>query len=141
VIGICVSFVSQRLMRVTLRFKLTTRAFDRLDNRLAALMLVNVRQRDSAYFFVHPGDAPTGRAFLQGKSKHRAGLLDQLPLLLERVVRGNDDIGTVCRDIDAPGVAEGDDPIGDPILLGVGVEVIRPIRGSPRTVPCVLAPF
>ncbi len=55
--------------------------------------------------------------------------------MLERVVRGNDDIGTVSHDIDVPGAAKGDYPIGDSILLGVGVEVVRPIRAGPRTVP------
>src|SRR5439155_3499911 len=95
---------------------------------------------NAAYSLLRPcpsGHAPTGRGFLQGNRKHRAGLLGWLPLLLVREVRGNDHIGTVSRDIDVPGVAEGDDPIGNPILLGVGIVVIRPSRASPRAVPFV----
>ncbi len=34
-------------------------------------------------------------------------------------------------------VTEQDDPIGDAILLGVGVVVIHPLRAGPRTVPLV----
>src|SRR5438046_6500560 len=92
---------------------------------------------NAAYSLLRPcpsGHAPTGRGFLQGNRKHRACLLGRLPLLLVREVRGNDHIGTVSRDIDVPGVAEGDDPIGNPILLGVGIVVIRPSRASPA--PC-----
>src|ERR1017187_5151503 len=83
------------------------------------------------------GDAPTGLSFLQGDSQKRADLLNFLSLLLEYVLRGNNNIGPVCSDIDVPGVAEGDDPISDSILFGVGVVVIHPLRTSPRTVPLV----
>lgn len=57
-------------------------------------------------------DTPTGLIFFQSQRPYRAGLLNQRPLLLVAVSRGNDDIGSVCRDIDVPGLAEGDALIG-----------------------------
>jgi hypothetical protein len=42
---------------------------------------------------------------MQGHRKHRARFLDELPLLLECMVRGDDDMRTVRRDIDVPGFA------------------------------------
>src|SRR6476661_3396862 len=80
-------------------------------------------------------DSPVSLDFLQRKSPHRVGFFHWLPMLLVSVVRGNDDIGPVARDINMPRLADRDSAIGDSILLGVGVIVGKPFRASSRPMP------
>src|SRR5450432_2623594 len=80
----------------------------------------------------HP---PTRSDFLKRDDKPRVGLGHRLALLLVGVGRGNDDVGAVPRHLDVSRLTEGDDWVCNAILLGVGVEVIRPIRERRRTLP------
>ena len=50
-------------------------------------------------------DAPTGSAFLQGQCKY-SRILHVLPALLVRKIHGNDDIRSICSDIDVPWLHE-----------------------------------
>src|SRR6266545_370109 len=80
------------------------------------------------------GNPPTGSTLSQGNCQDRAGLLNWLRFLLVYVVRRNDDIGAVGRDIDVLGGAEGDGSVSDAVTPGVRVIVTHPLGASPGAV-------
>src|SRR6185295_9310534 len=82
-------------------------------------------------------DPPASGALLERDGERRILLLDRFSLLLEVVLRGNDDIRTVAGDVEVPGLAERDGAGSDALLLRVGVEVRRPLGAGSRAVPFI----